>query len=470
MDKKRLDYSERVKRSGVLSDKQFKCFAYILRYGPITTNEMIDKIIAMEGEDDAFNTMSWNKLPSQLEDCKVIKVVGRRKCKSSLTKSDSKLKVWDVTFDKPQRVILLSSKVKSLVSQAQHSALLAVEVYNKPSVKFKSEGYVTLIMIAWTKALHAYFLKNNLNYHYQEKDGTFTRNEDGERRTWDISKCIKEHKGLSEAVFKNIEIHIKIRNRIVHGDVNPSTFDTVFFPECQSALYNLENFLLHHFGEIYTINHSLAYSLQFSTFRTQEQNEALHKLSSVKEGKLFEFLDLFRGQLTNEVYNSPEYGIRLVSIPQISNSGRSGVPIEFINWDHLNDYQKEELSKVNALIKTKKEILKVSNTGKMKAGEIQNSVSELVGDTFNQFNFKCFCFVYSIRPYDFEKKKKMEISERYCAYDELHQDYVYEPALADLISRAILFKKETKETLKKKYKDKTKSNIKDLVSAMMDKM
>lgn len=470
MDKKRADYYDRVKKSGVLSDKQFKCFDYILRYGPITTNEMIDKIIAREGEDDAFNTMSWNKIPSQLEDCKVIKMVDKRECKSSLTKSDTKVKVWDVTFEKPQRVILLTPKVKSLVSQAQHSALLAVEIYNKPSVKFKSEGYVTLMMIAWTKALHAYFLKSSIDIHYKEKDGKYSINEDGEKKTWDLSKCIKEYKDFSEAVYKNLEIHIKIRNRIVHGDVNPATFDVVFFPECQSVLYNLENFLIKNFGDTFAINHSLAYSLQFSTYRTEEQIEALHKLSSIKEGKLFEFLDLFRGQLTNEVYDSPEYGIRLISIPQISNSGRNGVPIEFINWENLNDYQKEELTKVNALIKTKKEILKVSNTGKMKAGEIQKAVSELINDDFNQYNFQCFCFVYSIRPYDFEKKGKLIISERYCAYDELHEDYVYEPSLSDLIARALISKKETKESLKEKFKKRQKESLKNLMSAIMGKI
>lgn len=469
MEKKRIEYRDKVRKSGVLSDKQFKCFEYILTYGPITTNELIDKIVSREGEDDAFNTMSWNKIPSQLEDCKVIKEVDKRQCKSTLTKSDTKVKVWDVTYEKPERIVILSSKVKSLVYQSQHAALLAVEIYNKPSVKFKSEGYVTLMMIAWTKALHAFFHKSGISYYYKE-EGKYILNEDGDRKTWDISKCLREYKEFSEAVLRNLEVHLKIRNRIVHGDVNPLTFDTIFFPECQSVLYNLENFLVANFGDAYAINHTLAYSLQFSSYRTDEQNEAIHKLSSVKEGKLFEFLDLFRGQLSNEVYNSPEYGIRLISIPQISNSGRNGVPIEFINWENLNDYQKEELTKVHALIKTKKEILKVSNTGKKKASDIQRMVSELISKDFNQYNFQCFCYVYSIRPYKKEERSKGKIAERYCAYDELHKDYVYEPALADLIARCLLMKKETLDSLKDKFQSGSKENLKGLMSALMEKV
>ena len=39
----------------------------------------------------------------------------------------------------------LPRQVKAALEKARDSAILAVEVYNKPAVKFKSGGYITLI-------------------------------------------------------------------------------------------------------------------------------------------------------------------------------------------------------------------------------------------------------------------------------------------------------------------------------------
>ena len=46
--------------------------------------------------------------------------------------------------------------------EAKDSALLAVEVYDKPAVKFKSEGYIALMVMAWTALMHAIFLRKKV--------------------------------------------------------------------------------------------------------------------------------------------------------------------------------------------------------------------------------------------------------------------------------------------------------------------
>ena len=57
----------------------------------------------------------------------------------------------------------LPRKVKGALEKARDSALLAVEVYNKPAVKFKSGGYITLMVIAWTALFHAIFSRKSAN-------------------------------------------------------------------------------------------------------------------------------------------------------------------------------------------------------------------------------------------------------------------------------------------------------------------
>ena len=52
--------------------------------------------------------------------------------------------------------------VKSCLDKARDSALLAVETYNKPAVKFKSGGYIVLMSIAWTSLFHAIFFNKKI--------------------------------------------------------------------------------------------------------------------------------------------------------------------------------------------------------------------------------------------------------------------------------------------------------------------
>jgi hypothetical protein len=57
----------------------------------------------------------------------------------------------------------LPNQVKESLEKARDSALLAVEIYNKPAVKFKSGGYIALMVIGWTALFHEYFIERRLN-------------------------------------------------------------------------------------------------------------------------------------------------------------------------------------------------------------------------------------------------------------------------------------------------------------------
>jgi len=52
---------------------------------------------------------------------------------------------------------LRQGKTKSILESSLDSALLAVEIYNKPRTTFRSEGFITMMIIAWTRLFHAYF-------------------------------------------------------------------------------------------------------------------------------------------------------------------------------------------------------------------------------------------------------------------------------------------------------------------------
>ena len=98
-----------------------------------------------------------------------------------------------------------SEIVKQLLMKAKDSAMLAVEFYNKPAVKFKSEGFIAMMIIAWTSLYHAYYLKQKKKPYFRKKNSGTKRPHceiiieklpDGriikEQKWWDLQKCIQE--------------------------------------------------------------------------------------------------------------------------------------------------------------------------------------------------------------------------------------------------------------------------------------
>ena len=52
---------------------------------------------------------------------------------------------------------LRQGRTRRILESSIDSALLGVEIYNKPRTAFRIEGYIALMIMAWTKLLHARF-------------------------------------------------------------------------------------------------------------------------------------------------------------------------------------------------------------------------------------------------------------------------------------------------------------------------
>ena len=90
----------------------------------------------------------------------------------------------------------MKKAVRQALEKARDSGLLAVEVYNKPAVKFKSVTYVTLMVIAWTALFHAVFFKRQIKpYHRKPKSPKRFERADGDYKHWDLHECLAEYFG-----------------------------------------------------------------------------------------------------------------------------------------------------------------------------------------------------------------------------------------------------------------------------------
>lgn len=254
-------------------------------------------------------------------------------------------------------------KVKSLLHKARESAFLAINVYNNPSTVFRSSGYVVLMNVAWTSLFHAIFERDGIKYYY--KDSQDRRRYvliDGERKSWDLSKCSKEYfKDGDNPLYQNIQFFIGIRNKIEHSFA--PQIDPYIFGESQSYLLNFEEILVKEFGESYALADSLIFALQFSRIRTNQQIGAIRSLQSRHLRDIMAYIDNFRRNLDSRILSDPSYAFRVFLIPKPANRLTSAdAAIEFIKWDPTKPEEMKMYEHLVTIIKEKSTIASPPNT------------------------------------------------------------------------------------------------------------
>lgn len=55
----------------------------------------------------------------------------------------------------------------SLINKSREAMIAAVQIYNNPSISFKTENYIVLATISWTYLLHAYYREIKVDYRYK---------------------------------------------------------------------------------------------------------------------------------------------------------------------------------------------------------------------------------------------------------------------------------------------------------------
>ena len=97
-----------------------------------------------------------------------------------------------------------------MIQKSQQSFLLALELYNKPTIKLNVEGFCIFICNAWELMLKAYLLSKGENiYYYKNKVNT--------NRTFDLNKLIRTVMTNSKDPARiNMEVVIGVRNKASH--------------------------------------------------------------------------------------------------------------------------------------------------------------------------------------------------------------------------------------------------------------
>jgi len=330
-----------------------------------------------------------------------------------------------------------SNNVKISLEKARDAALLAVEIYNKPAIKFKSGGYISLMVIAWTALLHSIFYKNKIKPYFKHENGRFKKRE-GDYLYWDLGECLQQYfkADAMNPIKVNAEFFIPLRNKIEHKSL--PEIDGDIFGECQAFLLNFDELLEKEYGIKYCLRESLSFSLQLFP-STLSLSNAVKQNPNAKS--IVDFINKYRSAVSTEVFESNKYSFKAFLIQVANNRSEGVLPIQFIHYDKLSDPEKAEVGKFVAMIKFKE--VGVSNFDKIKAKKVTELVNKGLGEPkkksfkklipkFNSATHTLCWKKYKVRP-DGNAKNPEHTNSKYCIYDKAHNDYLYTQEWVDFL-------------------------------------
>lgn len=328
--------------------------------------------------------------------------------------------------------------VKKSLEKSRDSALLAVETYNKPAIKFKSGGYIVLMVISWTALFHAIFFKQKKKPFY--KDNNRFRKRDGDYCYWELSNCLTNYFGADSTnpIKTNLEFFIPLRNMVEHKSI--PEIDSDIFAECQALLLNYDKIMEKEFGVKYCLRECLSFALQIYP-SSKSLNNAISANPSNKP--IVDFIKSYRSSISTDIINSGEYSFKAFLIQVANHQTKNTLPIQFVAYDKLDDAQKTNVNRVAALVKNKFIQVPISNKDLLKPGVVVKKVQSALGnpkvmkngkerDKFNMDTHTRCWKKYEVRP---EKNvDNPEITKpEYCVYDIPNDMYLYTEDWSDFL-------------------------------------
>lgn len=127
---------------------------------------------------------------------------------------------------------------EQLLDKSKEAFILAIEIYNKPSIKYRLEGFSFLICNAWELMLKAHLIN--------QKGASSIYFSDKPNRTIPLEKCVQLiFTNETSPLRKNLEKIIELRNTSTHFITEE--YESIYIPLLQACVFNfVEKMLAFH--------------------------------------------------------------------------------------------------------------------------------------------------------------------------------------------------------------------------------
>lgn len=281
--------------------------------------------------------------------------------------------------------------------RAREAMILAVQIFNSPSLRFKAEVFSVLSNIAWTYLLHEFY----------ERKRVKIIGDDG--RSLLLSQMVeKSDCPLTEGMKNNLRALKRIRDDVEHTLLGRS--DAKWQGLFQACCLNFDKVLCELFGDQLSLSHDLAFALQFSKMNF-EQLAALNKYEIPQS---IESLDArIKQGMSDDQIDDLEYQFRVIYTMDAASKSKSH--IEFVRPESAEG---KEIR--NVLVQYKA----ADHLFPYKPSDVVRLVNQRSGKTFTSHNHTQAWKFHDVRPRGGVKQPE-NTNKDFCIYHAAHKDYTY---------------------------------------------
>jgi len=293
--------------------------------------------------------------------------------------------------------------------RAREAMILAVQIFNSPSVRFKTEVFAMLANVAWTYLLHEFY----------ERKGVAIEGADG--RTLLLSGMIERHDcPLSNGIKSNLRALKLLRDDVEHKLLGKG--DLRWLSLFQACCLNFDKSLCALFGSRLSLSSDLAYALQFARLNF-EQAENVNRFEIPAH---IEALDARVSEgMTEEQLADLEFRFRVIYT--LDAASKSRAHFEFIRPDSAEG---KEVRNVLVQHKLADELYP------HKPGAVCSLIAERTGASFNLHNHTQAWRKFNVRP-RVGAAQPQNTNREFCIYHAAHGDYTFSEKWVGLLTEVV---------------------------------
>ena len=291
------------------------------------------------------------------------------------------------------------------IIRAREAIILAVNIFNSGSYKFKTEVFAVLANIAWTYMLHEFYIRKGVDIY--NKDGT----------TASLSHMIaRKDCPLSKGIKNNLTSIKIIRDQVEHKLLGRS--DAQWLTLFQACCLNFDQTVTQWFGSQTSLQNELSCALQFGKMEIEQ----ISNLSKYDIPESISAIDaLLKADMSEDDLNDIEYQFRIVYT--FDSSSRGKAHIEFISPDSEDGRQ---IHNVLQKFKIADEIYPY------KPKDVIALVIKRSGKWFSSNDHANAWKKHKVRPSSYSSAPE-RTNRDYCIYHAAHKDYTYNDKWVDFL-------------------------------------
>ncbi len=320
-----------------------------------------------------------------------------------------------------ERVITLDI-VKLLIDKSQEAFIVGIELYNKPTIHYRVEGFSFFICNAWELMLKAYLVR--------EKGEQTIYYKDSPNRTITLENCIKMvFTNDKDPLRKNLEQIVELRNTSTHFVTEE--YEQIYVPLFQANVFNYIRILLKFFEIDITDklgNNFLTLSVKMNDFSEeaimarypkQMATRIINAMSQVGKEILQENNENYAIHVKHDFYITKDIKAATAKIAFTKDAQNAGLILK--EWHDMQNECPYTMNKCLDHINKR-----------IKKGKI-NFINPATPHDDKRHAFNRFCFDLFVKFYN------LKANEKYCYVYNRNQNptYTYSMAAIDMIVEQI---------------------------------